>query len=215
VNKIEKQVLSLIGENTTNPDVFKDNDVDLKPIRDSINDAIQEINIINGGYTETFTLPLVANKTWYRIKFNRGFLGWVKDVWLVGQKRRLTQTSLTSLNNFDPRWFVHAGPPEKYVPVGLDVIGLYRKPSATSDVIEVTCNVIPDFYQTDKERIKVRDTFQWALVNYAVSEYWASRGDANEADKHMQIYLDNIGVKSAFNLYSAKKQLTNNKSQTA
>lgn len=198
MNKLEKQILRIIGEDPDNPDVFTDDDTSMALIRDSINDAIQDIIINNGGYTETFSLPLVINKTFYRLTFKHGFLGWVQDAWLVIQKRRLTQSGLTGLNYFDPRWMTMTGTPEVYIPVGLDILGFHPKPSATSDIVELTCVVIPDNYKKEIDRIKLRDSFQWAVINYAVSEFWASRGDAREASKQMQTYLDNIGVRQRF-----------------
>jgi len=197
MNKIEQQVLNLIGENLTSPDVFKDNDDDLAPIRDSVNDAIQEIAMFSGGFTQKFHIPLVADKTFYRITFKHGYMGWVQDAWLVNQKRRLTQTGLSKLI-IDPRWYTYTGTPEEYFIIGLDVLGFKPKPSASSDVIELTCVVIPEKYLTDKDRLKVRDTFQWSVINYAVSEYWAGRGDAKEAGKHIGMYLDNMGIKSIY-----------------
>ena len=46
MNSIEKEVLKLIGENTTIPDVF--NEVGIKQIRDSLNDAIAELCMVTG-----------------------------------------------------------------------------------------------------------------------------------------------------------------------
>ena len=49
MNAVETKVLELIGESTTSPDVFVDTAAGMAPIRDSINDAIQEITILTGG----------------------------------------------------------------------------------------------------------------------------------------------------------------------
>ena len=194
MNKIETQVLRLIGENASSPDVFADNDSDLAPIRDSINDAIQEICMLYGGYTEKFHIPMVTDKIFYRLTFKRGYMGWVQDAWSVIRKVRLKQTSMIALEHDDPLWMTHTGYPEQYFQVGSDVVGFASKPSSTTDVIELTCAVIPANYTKDIDRIKVRDTFQWGIVNYAVSEYWAGRGDAQEAAKHIAMYMDNLGV---------------------
>ena len=198
MNKLESQVLRMIGESASSPDVFKDNEYDLAPVRDSINDAIQEIAMLHGGYTETFNVPLISTKSLYRLTFKRGFLGWVQDAWLVTQKRRLYQTSLLTLNNYDPRWFVHEATPKCYFQIGMNVVGFSPKPSSSTDVAELTCVVIPDKYSNEDERIKVRDTFQRAVVNYAVSEYWAGRGDAKEATSEFMTYMENLGVKGIY-----------------
>ena len=101
---------------------------------------------------------------------------------------------MIGLEHIDPSWLIHTGNPESYFYVGHEIIGFYPKPSSTTDIIELTCAIIPDKYTKDIDRIKVRGTFQWAIVNYAVSEYWAGRGDAKEAEKHFDIYMDNLGV---------------------
>ena len=193
MNSLEKQVLRIIGENVDSPDVFTDDAEGMAPVRDSINDAIQEINALTGGYTEQFYIPLVASKTFYRLSFLRGYFGWVEDCWLFNQKRRLQQTDLITLNRLDPRWLVHTGTPEEYVQVGPDIIGLSPKPSATSDVLELTCAIIPSAYTHDDDRIKLRDTYTRSAINYAVSEYYAGRGDARTANAHLAKYLESLG----------------------
>ena len=104
MNKLEKQVVLMVGDDPDNPDVFKDTEQGLKPIRRSINDAVQEIILLNGGFSRSFHIPLTEGKTFYSINFNDGFLGWVDNVWLVNIKRRLSQTDLHSLRNWDYRW---------------------------------------------------------------------------------------------------------------
>ena len=194
MNKLETQVLRLIGENADSPDVFADNDTDLAPIRDSINDAIQEICMLHGGYTEKFHVPMVEDKIFYRLTFKNGYLGWIQDALAITRKLRLSQTDFISLERQDPYWMIHTGYPEQYFQIGMNVVGFAPKPASTSDIVELTCVVIPAFYTKDVDRIKVRDTFQWAIINYAVSEYWAGRGDANEALKHFEDYMDNLGI---------------------
>ena len=92
MNTLETQVLELIGEDTASPDVFADTSAGMAPIRDSINDAIQEISIVTGSYKNHYMIPLRANKTFFRMKFRSDHFAWVTDAWLVNQKRRLVQT---------------------------------------------------------------------------------------------------------------------------
>lgn len=194
MNAIEQRVLQLIGENVSSPDVFKDNEDDIAPIRDSITDAIEEINMVTGGYVETFSIPLVEDQSLYRLSFNRGSFGWVQDAWLAGTKRRLTQTSVKSLSMEIPSWLQCSGTPERYFHVGHDVIGFFRKPASTSQVVEITAVVVPGPYESDGEQIKLRQSYHDAAVHYALAEYWAGRGDANEADRVMGYYLQSVGL---------------------
>lgn len=198
MNAIETKVLELIGENTSAPDVFTDDDEGMAPIRDSINEAIAEILMLTGGYKRQYFLPFRERQGFYRIRLPHGNLGWITDVFTVRQQWRLEQTDFTRLTAHDPRWMVHSGNPEAYIPVGLDVIGFYPKPSSDSDVAELTVVEIPFAYSSDRARVKVRDNFQYATIQYAVSDYWASRGDAQEAEKYQQLYLDALGLNQLY-----------------
>ena len=198
MNILERKVLELIGENVDSPDVFKDTDAGMAPVRDSLNDAIQEISMLTGGYKRQYLLPLRTGQAFYRFKLQNGYLGWVTDVWDVDRQRRLDQTSVGKLSAQDPRWMVGSGFPESYMQLGDDVIGFYKKPSASANAMEMTIVEIPHAYSTDTERIKLRDSFQYAAVLFAVGEYWASRGDAKEARAYGVRYLDALGIRERY-----------------
>jgi hypothetical protein len=198
MNALEEKVLELIGEDPASPDVFTDDDEGMAPIRDSINDAIAEITMLTGANKRQYFLPLREGVGFYRLRLQHGSLGWITDVWSVTNQYRLEQTDLIRLSAHDPRWMVHSADPEAYLPLGRDIIGFYPKPSGSSDVVEITIVEIPSAYESDRDRVKLRHAFQYATVNYAVAEYWASRGDAGEAQKHMQLYLDALGLKQEY-----------------
>jgi hypothetical protein len=198
MNALEEKVLELIGEDPDSPDVFTDDDDGMAPIRDSINDAIAEIVTLTGGHKRQYFLPLRSGVIFYRFRLPHGDLGWITDVWSTTRRQRLEQTDLIRLTSHDPRWMVPSGNPEAYVPIGQDVIGFYPKPSGDSDVMEITLVEIPHAYQSDRDRVKLREAFTYATVNYAVAEYWASRGDAVEAQKHMQLYVDALGLRQDY-----------------
>lgn len=196
MNVLEKHVLEIIGENIDAPDVFLDTTEGLEPIRDSLNDAVQEICAITGSYVRTYHIPL-AGQTFYRLKLASGEFGWVTDAFLVNQGRRLEQTDIIRLNHFDPRWLESTGSPESYFQIGNRTVGFYRRPT-DDDVVELSCVVIPKRYADSTERVYLRDTFKWAAVHYAVSEYWASRGDAIEARLEFDRYLTQLGLQNAY-----------------
>jgi len=198
MNALERRVLEGIGEDPNSPDVFLDTDAGMAPIRDSLNDAIQEISMLTGSYKRQYLLPLRTGQAFYRFKMQNGYLGWVTDVWDVDRQLRLDQTSLTKLSNYDPRWMVGSGFPEAYMQLGEDVIGFYKKPSASANVMELTIVEIPHAYATDTERVKLRDSFQYAAVLFAIGEYWATRGDAREARDYGVRYLDALGLKDKY-----------------
>lgn len=199
MNALEQRVLELIGEDVDSPDVFTDNDEGIAQIRESIADAIQEILMLTGGNKRQYFLPLREDTAFYRLRLQNGDIGWITDVWSINQKQRLEQTDLTRVSSYDPRWMITNATPEAYMPIGQDVIGFYPKPSASADVMEITLVEIPHVYQSDRDRIKLRESFQYATVNYAVADFWASRGDAMEAQKHYQMYMDTLGLKQSYN----------------
>ena len=198
MNALETKVLELIGEDPNSPDVFVDTVAGMAPVRDSLNDAIQEISMLTGSYKRQYLLPLRTGQAFYRFKLQNGYLGWVTDVWDVNRRFRLAQTSVGKLSAADPRWMVGSGFPEQYMQLGEDIIGFHRKPSATTNVMEITIVEIPHAYSTDTERIKLRESFQYAAVLFAVGEYWASRGDVQEARAYGACYLDALGLREEY-----------------
>lgn len=198
MNELEKQVLQSIGENVTSPDVFADTDTGLEPIRDSINSAIEEIAILTGLYKEKYTLPMYQGQGFYRLKFNRGVFGWIDTVWLYNQRRRLEQTDFIKLNKTAGFWMKDTGNPWQYMQIGMDVIGVYPRPGGTTDILEIDCVTIPARYETSTDRIKLRENFKKTVVHYATSEYYASRGDAREAEKHFHLYADQLNLTTEY-----------------
>lgn len=197
-NNIETHVLEMIGENTSSPDVFTDTDAGIEPIRDSVNDAIEEIVMLTGSHKSIYRMPLIEDQGFYRLRLTNGSIGWITDAWLVDQKYRMKQTDEIKLSIQNPRWMVNTGTPREYIPIGNDVISLYPRPSGTSDLLELTMVVIPAKYTAGTDRLKLRDSFKWAAVHYAVSEFYASRGDANSATEHHQKYLMNLGMQELY-----------------
>lgn len=198
MNALEAKVLELIGEDTSAPDVFTDDDEGMDPIRKSIGEAIEEIVMLTGSYKRQYFIPLRANQGFYRIRPQNGSVGWICDALAVNQQRRLEQTDLTRLNAYDPRWMKYTGSPQAYLPLSHDVIGFYPKPPGDGNVIELTIVEIPTQYSSDRDRIKVRDAFQYAIVKAAVADFWASRGDATEAQIHTQEYLESLGLRQQY-----------------
>lgn len=190
MNDLEKDVLIIIGENVDSPDVFTSSNI--TPIRDSVNDAIEEIAMVSGLYRERYSIPLYQDQAFYRVKFTRGIFGFVVSAWLRGNKRPLDQTDIIKLTAENPRFLRQAGPPREYLQIGMDVIGVVPKPGSSSDILELDCAVIPERYSSDDDRLKLRETFKKAIVSYAASEYYASRGDAKEASMHYKDYLDHV-----------------------
>ena len=198
LNSLETKVLELIGEDVDSPDVFTDTEEGMEPIRTSLNDAVSEIVMLTGSHKRQYYIPLREQQQFYRLNLQNGSMGWITDVWSVTAKYRLEQSDLIRLASYDPRWMIHNGRPEAYFPVGKDLCGVYPKPAATEDVLELTLVEIPAAYESGEDRIKLRTAFEYAAVHFAVGEFWATRGDAQEATKHHAIYLSALGMEQDY-----------------
>lgn len=194
MNQLETHVLRLIGENTSTPDVFLDTDEGMAQIRASINDAIQELCMVTGSYRRTYHLPLLADRQIYRLAPQNDYLGYIVSAWDRSQKRRLERTDLLALSATDAWWLKRTGPPLRYLQLGLNHIGIYMTPSSNGVAIELDCVMIPKPYPDDASPIKLKNNFQRAAVYLAVSEFYASRGDAQRAGDYLNRYLETASL---------------------
>ena len=205
MNAIETHILEIIGENTTSPDVFTDDSVGMAQIRDSVNDAIEEMTMLTGAIKRSYYLMMVAGQNFYRLDFRKDQFGWVTDAWLHGIKRRMERRDLIWMNSFNPRWLLNTGTPEVYMQIGSDVVGIWPTPSGSDQILELTCAIMPGRYTEGTDRIRLRDDFQWAAVHFSVGEYYASRGDAQQAIYHHNLYVEKLGIQSLFPAQAERK----------
>lgn len=194
MNSVERLILEMIGEDPDAPDVFADTSTGMAQIRDSINDAIEEITIITGGNHETFYLPLRESRAFYRFNDLGGDVAWITDAWLTTQRVRLEQSDIYKLRQFNPRFLYDSGPPRAYAPVGLSWLMVWPKPSSDTDILEITAVMVPERYTEGTDRIKLRTNLEWAAAHFAVGEYYASRGDAKQAVEHHTLYMRDLGI---------------------
>lgn len=193
MNNLEKEVLKLIGESTSSPDVF--DAAGILQIRDSINHAVQQICMVTGSYQKRYFLPLREDARFYRMNWSTDHFGYVMNCWDRKRHKRLEQTDVMKLSAEDPIWINRNGFAEKYFHVGYEYIGIYMRQSASDTVLELDCVVIPKAYSNDTDPVKLRESFERAAVQYAVSEYMASRGDAGRATEWMNKSLETAGLK--------------------
>jgi hypothetical protein len=198
MNELETHVLDLIGENSSSPDVFTEGSDDFQQIRDSINDAIEEISMITGINKRTYYLSLRAEKNFYHLDFSEGDIAWVTDVWLLPIGRRMVQKDFIAFTAYNPRWLYNNANPERYAMIGIDKFAIHPAPSSSDGTLEIRCVIIPERYKTDTDRVKLREEFKWATVHYAVSEYYASRGDARRASDYFSKYTKKLGLQDQY-----------------
>lgn len=203
MNDLESRVLDLIGENTASPDVF--DDTGIAEIRSHLNDAIEEVCILTGCHKRVWHVPLKASAVFYEITSARDVFGWFSSVWLVGINRKLEQIDLNGLMHLDARWLYATGNPSHYAPIGHNKFAVYPATSSSTDTLEVTAVAIPDRYELDTDRVKLRKSFEWCCVNRAVSEFWATRGDAMTASSFFQVYANEVGQPQMYPEYAERR----------
>lgn len=186
---LESEILELAGESTGSPDVYADTESGMAQVRQSVNDAAEEIALLTGGVKRTYQVALKEKGMFYRLSFTRDSFAWVADAWLLGYKRRLEQTDIFRLNRFNLRWLQNVGTPEAYFPIGKDVLGFWPAPGGDNLVVELTCVVVPHRYEEEDDRLKLRENWQDACKHYALAEVYASRGQAAQAAHDLQEYL--------------------------
>jgi hypothetical protein len=196
MNSIETQVLRLIAEDTTNPDVFVNTSDGLKTVRDSLNDAIEELCMITGHYRRKYLMPCMEARGLYRLSPQADEIGWVISVWDRSRKLFLDQTDLGIVANIDPNFLGTDGPPQYWWQMGVYHIGLFPRPPAKGLVLEIEMISVPLRYQHDQSPIRLRDQWQSAAVFRAVSEFFASRGDANRAAEWFSRYMEMAQIMS-------------------
>lgn len=205
MNNLETHVLRLIGENISSPDVFTDDATGIAQIRESVNDAIQELCMVSGSYRRTYYLALLANRVFYRLAPQNDYLGYIVGAMDRQKRRRLVRTDLLALDAYDPWWLKRTGPALQYMQLGPNHIGVYMAPSAKGIILELDCVMIPRPYDTDMDPVKLRAQFETAAVYFAVSEFYASRGDAKRAVEYHARYIETAGL-SALHPMTADRQ---------
>jgi hypothetical protein len=204
MNAVEKHTLRLIGENVDSPDVFTDDDTGMSQIRDSVNDAIQELCMATGSYHKAFHLALYEDQMFYRLGMERDYFGWVNEAWDRSRQFRLDQVNLLWLSNYDPRWIQSNGYPEKYIQLSDNVLCIYRKPSSNGIVLELDCVCIPKAYTSDTDPVKLRDHYQRAATYFATADFYASRGNAKRATEYGNKYIETAGLMNLTPEYKEK-----------
>jgi hypothetical protein len=196
MNALESHTLRLIGENLGSPDVFPDTDTGLTQIRDSLNDAIEELNMATGAYSRRFRLATSEEQPFYRLSPKEDSILYIKLAWDNESKTPIVQTDFGALVKYDPFWLQSLGSPRAYCFVGYKYFLLYPAPTNKGRIIDLECACIPRRYTYDLNLVKLREQYHRAAVYYGVSEYFASRGDAARATENFTKYLETAKLMS-------------------
>jgi len=194
MNALESHVLRLIAENVDSPDVFTDTSEGLAPIRDSVNDAVEELCMVMGHYRRRYLMVCHEERAVYRLSPQNDEMGWVIGVWDRERKYHLTQTSMGNLAAHDPNFLGSDGIPDWWWQMGYEYIGLFPRPASKGRVLELDMIAVPKRYQHGQTPIRLKEQWQQAAVFRATSEFYASRGDANRAGEWFTRYLETAQI---------------------
>lgn len=171
------KVLEEIGENLQSPDVFI-TPSDKQPIVDAMNLASTIIAIASGFKTEKLVINFSPNKILEKVTIPFVHAG-IRGATLNGRPLEVTSfLRRKHASNYSPSLLVY----------GFDYFGLSPCPSVASSV-EAEFFILP-------EDGSIRDEFVHALVNYAIMDFHASRGDVPNAEVYMKKVFDLIGIKT-------------------
>ena len=145
--------------------------------------------MLTGSYTQTYHLPLYGDRFFYRVGWPEDHFGYVIECLDRQRRYKLGRTDILSLAQSRPWFLKDSGDPDEYFEVGNTIIGIDRAPTADGKLLELTCAAIPKAIASDIQPVKLRAVFEQAAIQYAVSEFYASRGDANRATEFLERYV--------------------------
>jgi len=178
VKEIEKRVLRIIGEDTDNPDVYTD--ANITPIRDSVNDAIEEMCTMTDTFVVKYRVPIIADTYFYKLAFTSAQFCYILRARLPDKGRVLAQSRVGEVADNDYRWLDSTNTPSVYFPIGVEYVGFYPIYSENGHHVELDCAVLPLRYSTDDTVIQLRDDFKDAAAYYAAAEYFLSVADVEK-----------------------------------
>lgn len=205
MNNLERHVLRLIGENVSSPDVFVDTSDGLEQIRDSLNDAVEELCMVTGTYKRKYLITLHEERALYRLTPVNDDIGWVIAAWDRENHRPLRQTDILSMSSQDDRFLETNGTPTYWYQMGNQHIGFWPRPGSKGRVIELDCICVPKPYSHGQGPIRLKAQYERGAVFRAVSDFFASRGDAKRAGEWLQQYLE-VSALMNLNPQTAERQ---------
>lgn len=190
---LKRSIMDSIGEDSSSPTYWTSlNDGELE---DYINDALGEVCLLSGHYTETLHLPLFSNRQHYRLDPGKGgeFL-YIKGIRVLPEEYDLSMTDMNKLSKEDYLWMTRTGTPRTFFQIGLDTIRPVPIPSSGGKSLEITACVIPPPYTNDMDEIDLDDSLIEVIVAYATYMLLLSKRKLESADVWMKTYMKASGL---------------------
>jgi len=192
---IKLMVMDIVGEDSSSPTYWNSsNDSELT---EWINDGLEQVCLVTGQYVEEFTLPLFADRSWYRVDPGKGgqFL-WVKHLLLQPEGYELGGADPTKLAREDYNWMTRTGTPRVFFPVGVNTIRVVPYPSTNGQSLEGSCVCLPPSLSTDDEVVDLGSSLIRPVVDYAAAMTLMSMRRLEKALGFFKSYSVGLGLDS-------------------
>ena len=164
----------------------------LDEIKQAINDGYAEISDAVEWNEQWEDLDLLADRPYYDLRaiLGEAFLA-LRPAFDRQTNRWLIPSTVEELDQHDRRWERVTGEPQRLVLRGLWWLGLYPRIQSEIGQIKQGFVALPDPLEEDEDEPGIPDTFQYALVDFALTDLWAQDGEVSLALAAWAAYLKN------------------------
>lgn len=189
---VKKMVMDIIGEDSSSPTYWtSSNDIELE---DYINDAVEEVCVLSGVYTQDLLLPLHASRDYYSLDPGKGgeFL-YVNSVRVIPEGYSVGMSDPLKLTREDYNWMTRTGTPRTFFFVNPDMLRVVPMSSTEGQSLEILASTIPPTYTLDSEVIDLDESLISVVVAYAASMIFLSMRAFPKASLWSKVYMEGIG----------------------
>jgi hypothetical protein len=193
---LKKSVMDIIGEDSASPTYWtSSNDIELE---EHLNDAIAEVCILTGQYTNELVLPLYASRSYYHLDAGKGGeLLYLKRVRVYPEGYSLEQTDPAQLTREDYLWITRTGCPSKFYLVNGDMLRTVPMDSDGGRSLECLAVTIPPRYTEDDEVVDITtEMIDW-VVSYTSYMMFITLRRLDKANLWFKKYIENSGFNKA------------------
>lgn len=182
---IRREVVRRLAENGTRV-FFSSDDVD-----DAIQAGYMELSDATEWHEGHVDVDLLTDRPYYdcRSVVGAGFLA-IRQAFDYQTNRWLLPTSVRQFDAHDRRWERVTGEPQRMLFRGLWWVGYWPRIQSQTGRIKQYYVDLPAPLEHDEDVPGFPDTFHYGLVDYALTELWASDGETAFALAAWQGYLE-------------------------
>lgn len=188
-------VMDIVGEDSSAPTYWtSSNDIE---IEDYINDAIEEVCVLTGGYKQDLVLPLHASRDYYRLDPGKGgeFL-YIDSIRVEPEGYSLGMSDTTKLTREDYNWMTRTGTPRTFFFVNPDMIRVVPMAGTAGQSLEILASTIPPTYTLDDEVVDLDESLISVVIAYAASMILLSMRSFPKSSYWLKVYMEGVGRSS-------------------